>query len=301
VIELKFITDLVEEQLVKGNLRWLANFSEIKKNYVIDDMSFPIYAFGSLQEKGFFISKIFSALVTPKYKIHFLLFTASSINPNILRKIILSCKNKFGSDDWIFITLVQSQHFNKVLKENIASISDKNIGIAANSLASKEMVFSNNVLGKGLAKQLKLTEAKFEIFDLPDYLKSFTIVFGLGILLLAFMSLSGLRQATQPATILVMFALALIFGHQIYKTRYRTTLTLSTGGFKLKQGQKVTEGKWSDYTDITIYVTPRRETCLRLHAEKKTFDLPISRVGISRKEAYDAIRQLIKKKQETTQ
>lgn len=300
MIELKFVTDLVEEQLVKGNLRWLANFNEIKKNYVIDDVTFPIYASGSLQEKGFFLSKIFSALVTPKYKIHFLLYTAPSISQNTLRKIILSCKSKFGSDDWIFISLVQSQPFEKALKDNIASVSDKNIGIAANSLASKEMVFSDNVLGKGLAKQLKLTEAKFEIFDLPDYLKSFTIVFGLGILLLVFLSLSGLRQATQPATILVMFALAIIFGHQIYKTRYRTTLTLSTQGFKLQQGQKVTEGRWSDYTDITIYITPRREACIRLHAKKETFDLPISRVGISRKEAYETIKPLIKRKQEAT-
>jgi hypothetical protein len=48
----------------------LANFNEIHRTYTIGDITFPIYASGSLQERGFFLSKIFSALVTPKYKIH---------------------------------------------------------------------------------------------------------------------------------------------------------------------------------------------------------------------------------------
>jgi hypothetical protein len=52
---------------------------------------------------------------------------------------------------------------------------------------------------------------------------------------------------------------------------------------------------------MTIYITPRMETCLRLHSKDENFDLPLSRVGISRKEAYDTIKQLIKKKQNATQ
>jgi hypothetical protein len=287
---------MVEERLVKGNLRWLANFNEIQKNYTMGDVTFPMYAVGSLQEKGLFLSKIFSALVTPKYKIHFLLYTAPEINPNILRKLIISCKNRFGADDWVFLGLVQVKPFEKTVKDNITNVSDKNIGIAANSLASKETVFSNNVLGKGLAKQLKLTEAKFEIFDLPSYLKSFTIIFGLGILMLVAISLSGLRQAINPITLLIMFALSLIVGYQIYKTQYKTTLTLNSNGFQLRQGQKITEGKWADYTDVTIYITSGHETCLRLHSKKEMIDLPISRAGISRKEAYNTIKRLIKEK-----
>ena len=50
--ELDFITDMVEEKLVKGNLRWLANFNEIHRDYPISDIAFPIYASGSLQERG---------------------------------------------------------------------------------------------------------------------------------------------------------------------------------------------------------------------------------------------------------
>ena len=61
--ELRFIADLVEERIVKGHLRWLANFSEIRKDYAVEDITFPIYALGGLQEKGFFLSRIYSSLV----------------------------------------------------------------------------------------------------------------------------------------------------------------------------------------------------------------------------------------------
>jgi hypothetical protein len=294
--ELNFIADIVEEQLVKGNLRWLANFNEIRKDYKIGDVTFPIYASGGLQEKGFLLSRIYSALVTPKYKIHLLIYTASEIDPKLLRKIILSCKNKFGPDDWIFLGLVQNQHFKKALKDSITNTADKTVGIAAFSLASKESVTSNNVLGRGLAKQLRLTEARFEAFDVPNYVKSFTIAFFLGTLILIALYFSGLQGAIQPLTLGFMAIISLITGHQIYKARYHTTISLTSRGFQLREGKKITEGNWSHYADVTLYITPQRETCLRLHSKEESFDLPLSRVGLSRREAYNAIKQLIKKK-----
>jgi len=286
---------MVEEQLVKGNLRWLANFNEIHRDYPVGDTVFPIYASGGLQERGFFLSRIYSALVTPKYKIHFLLYTSPEIDPKTLRKLVLTFKSKFGAEDWVFLGLVQAQHFDKALENTVKNVTDKTIGITAYSLASKEIVSSDNVLGRGLAKQLKLTEAKFEAFDWPSYLKSFTIVFFLGTGLLIVISLSGLRQAIQPLTLLLMAAFSLIIGHRIYKTRYHTALTLNSKGFKLAKGNTVEEHKWADYKDVTIHITPQHETCIRLYSKEETFDLPLSRAGISRKEAYNAIKHLIKK------
>jgi len=297
VDELDFITDMVEERLVKGNLRWLANFNEIHRDYAIGDIAFPIYASGSLQERGFLLSRLFSALVTPKYKIHFLLYTSSEIDPKFLRKMVLACKNKFGEDDWVFLSLVQSQPLGKTAKEAVENIADKNIGVAVYSLALKETATSNNVLGRGLAKQLKLTEAKFEAFDLPNYMKSFVMILALGILFLIFLYFSGLQQAISLLTLLLMTIFSLIAGYPVYKTRYHMTITLNNKGFQLRKGKTITEGKWSNYTDVTIYITPQYETCIRLHSKEETLDLPLSRTGLSRKEAYNAIKQLIKKKQ----
>jgi len=293
--ELNFIANMAEEQIVKGKLRWLANFNEIHINHMIGDVTFPIYASGGLQEKGLFLSRIFSALVTPRYKVHFLLYTTPEINQKFLRKMILACKNKFDAEDWIFLSLVQSQPFEKTLKESIVGLTDKSVGIAAHSLASKETVFSSNVLGKGLAKQFKLTEAKFEAFDLPNYGKSSFIVFCFSIFILIAIALGGIVQAVSPLTLLFATVFSLILGYSVYKTRYHTTLSFSNRGFQLRKGKTLTEGKWSDYTDVTIYITPQYETNIRLHAKGETLDLPLSRVGISRKETFNAIKQLISK------
>lgn len=295
MLELDFVTDMVEEQLVKGNLRWLANFSEIRRDYRISNTVFPIYAIGGLQERGFFLSRIYSALVTPKYKIHFLLFTGQTIDTKQLRRIILDLKERFGEDDWVFLGLVQSEPFGKDFKNMILEVTDKNVGIAAFSLASKETLPSNNVLGKGLTKQLKLTEAKFEAFDLPNFLKSFTIVLFFGMLALVTLAFSGFLLAIQPLSLLLLTGFSIIAGYRIYKSRYHTVLKLSASGFQLREGNKVKEAKWSDYTDVSICITPGHETCLRLQSKKETFDLPLARTGLSRKDAYNSIRFLVKK------
>jgi hypothetical protein len=295
VYELNFAVDMVEEQLVRGNLRWLANFSEIHKDYTIGDVTFPLYALGSLQEKGFFLSKIFSTLVTPRYKIHLLVYAEQNFDPKLIRKLVLACKNKFGSEDWIFLGLVQSEAFQKATKEAIVNTADKNVGIVAYSLASKERVTSENVLGKGLAKQLKLTEAKFEAFDLPNYLKSFTITFFFIVLFLIFLTISGVQNIVNPLSLLLAIVVSLPISYRLYKVRYHTTLFIDNKGFQLWEGRSVKKGKWSNFSDVTIYVTSKRETCLRLYSKDGNIDLPLSRTGLSRKETYTMIKQLINK------
>lgn len=296
VHELNFVADMVEEQLIRGNLRWLANFNEVQRDYAVGNVRFQIHASGSLQEKGLFLSRIYSTLVTPKYAIHFLLYTGADIDSKLLRTIILSCKNKFGSDDWVFLALVQTQPLSRGLREAITGMDEKSLGITAYGLTSKETVFSNNVLGKGLAKSLKLTEAKFEAFDLPNYLKSFVITLFLSTMLLVVLAFSGLREAVGPLALLLATGFSLVVGYSVYKSRYHTTLMLDSKGFRLLQGSKINEGRWSDYADVSIYIAPNRETFLRLQGSEHRFDLPLSRAGISRKETFSAIRQLVHNK-----
>jgi len=297
--ELKFIIDLVEEKLAKGNLRWLANFNEIRRDFRVEDVEFPIYASGGLQEKGFFLSRIYSALVVPRYKVHLLLYTSPEINKDLVRKAILALKRKFGGDDWIFLLLVQGQPLSKAQKESIEAVEDRNVGISAYGLGAKETITSNNVLGRGLSKQLKLNEAKYEKFDAPNYLKSFTATFVLGIGLLVFIGFSGAPQAIQPLTLAIMLVFAIILGQVIYKSRYHMSLTVDSKGFTLREGKKITERKWSSYSGVSIYISPKLETFLRLKGKDETFDLPISRTGMPRRETYSMVKQILKSQQAT--
>jgi hypothetical protein len=292
--ELSFIVDMMEEQLAKGNLRWLANFTEIYRDYPLGDFMVPIYAVGGLTEKGFFLSRIFSFFVTPKYKIHFLLHTTHELTVKSLRKLILSCKRKFGADDWVFITVVQDRPVEKAVKSAVLNLADERVGVAAYSLASKTEISSDNVLGRSLKKNLKLTEARFEPLNVPDYVKSVAIVFSLGTLFL--IALLFLKVYTNMfLSLLIMLAFSIIVAYPIYKRRYHTVFSLNSKGFKLWKGRDLVEGRWSEYTDVSIHITPQHETHIRLYSKEGTFDIPLSKVGLSRKEAYNAIKQILKK------
>jgi len=293
--ELGFITDMFEEQLARGNLSWLANFKEIYRDYALGNFRIPIYALGSLTEKGFLLSRIFSAFVTPKYKIHLLLYTSTELSVKSLRNLILSCKRKFGDDDWVFLTLVQSKPLEKNLKSAVLNLADEKVGVAAYSLASKTEISSENVLGRALKKHLKLTEARFEPLNVPDYLKSVAIIFSLGALLL--IALLFLQVYTNMLlALLILLPFSIIVAYPIYKRQYHTVFSVDGRGFKLWKGRKLVEGRWSDYTKASIYITPQHETHIRLYSKKETFDIPLSRVGLSRKEAYNAIKQILEEK-----
>jgi len=294
--ETEFIIDMVEEKIAKGGLRWLANFKEMRRDYTIGDIVFPIYALGGLEERGFLLSRLYSTFVTPKYKVHLLLYAANEIDSRLLRKLILQCKGRFGQDDWVFLELVQDKPIRREVKEDIQELGDPQVGVVMSSLASRDEVFSNNVLGKNLKKQLRLTEARFEIFDIVDYLKAFALIFTLGILLLISLQVFLQISSVTPASLALLLLFSVITAYPVYKSRYHMVLKLDDKGFEVLKGRSSTKGKWSDYTDVSIYISPNRESFLRLHKGKDTLDLPVSRVGMSRKDAFDAISRLVRKK-----
>ena len=314
----KFITDLFEEQLVKGHFRWLANFNEIRRDFKIEDIEFQIHASGGLQEKGFFLSKIYSALVVPRYKVHLLLHTTSELDKNSLRRMVIALKREIGTDDWIFLVLMQNQRLGKALRESIESVQDKTVGICAYSVGTKETVTSNNFLGRGLAKQLRLGKVKYEKsnstsnlpsqdlskrldsgkaefgkFDIPNYLKSFTVTFALGIGLLIFIALSGFPQAISPLTLAILLVLSIIIGQLIYKSRYHISIQIDRKGFTMREGNKTKQRNWRDYSGLSLFISPQLETFLRLKSKEETLDLPLSRPGIPRRELYEMVRRLI--------
>jgi hypothetical protein len=143
-----------------------------------------------------------------------------------------------------------------------------------------------------------LNEAKYENFDIPNYLKSFTATFALGVLLLVFLIMSGMRQLAEqmPAALMILLIFSLIVGQVIYKSRYHMSVTIDSKGFQLREGKKLKEGKWSGYSGLSIFISPKVETFLRLKSKDATFDLPLSRVGLPRRETYNMVKQLMRKK-----
>jgi predicted aminopeptidase len=116
------------------------------------------------------------------------------------------------------------------------------------------------------------------------------------VFLLVFLALSGAQQAIQPLTLMIMLVFSIIVGYVIYKSRYHMSVSIDSKGFQLHEGKKTKEGKWTDYSGLSIFISPKLETFLRLKSKDATFDLPLSRTGMPRRETYSMVKQLIKKK-----
>jgi len=74
------------------------------------------------------------------------------------------------------------------------------------------------------------------------------------------------------------------------------SVSLDSKGYQLREGKKIKEGKWSDYSSMWIFVSPKLEAFLRLQSKDGTFDLPLSRTGLPRRETYRMVKQVIGKK-----
>jgi predicted aminopeptidase len=93
-----------------------------------------------------------------------------------------------------------------------------------------------------------------------------------------------------------MLVFSIIVGYVIYKSRYHMSVSIDSKGFQLREGKKIKEGKWTDYSGLSIFISPKLETFLRLKSKDATFDLPLSRTGMPRRETYSMVKQLMKKK-----
>jgi hypothetical protein len=74
------------------------------------------------------------------------------------------------------------------------------------------------------------------------------------------------------------------------------SVSIDSKGFQLREGKKIKEGIWTEYSGLSIFISPKLETFLRLKSKDATFDLPLSRTGMPRRETYSMVKQLMKKK-----
>jgi len=179
--------DLFESRLIRGGTRLIADLTEFFRDYRVDDTTFTIYAKGATRNKGFLLSRFLAWTVLPNYSIYakgatrnkgFLLsrFLAWTVLPNYsvslfcvdegsallttekVRKNVDTVARIIKDEDlkWAWLVFFSDRDFPPPIVSFISRYDKRELGLAAASTSSRQVVLSNNQVGRSIGKQLKL-------------------------------------------------------------------------------------------------------------------------------------------------
>lgn len=142
----------LEKSLITGRGRWIADFTESKRNYRIDDVEFDAFIEGNTRMKGFLLSRLFSFLLNPNYAVNcFVLSTKSgrNLDEHLFRKALAAIRSYMKNNEikwsWLFIYSTEKMpHLRSVIEK----MDDQTIGVVFVDIRFKEVSHSNSYLGK---------------------------------------------------------------------------------------------------------------------------------------------------------
>ena len=150
----------IEKVMMKGRGRWVANFDESFREYSVGDVTFDFFISGNTREKGFLVSRFFSFFLNPNYEVGFFAVSAGLENePNSrrLRKWILAVKSCMRKAEmkWAWLVLVGSTISDSFAKQ-VQEAVDQAVGIAYVDVDRRQVVCSENYLGRQLKRYLRI-------------------------------------------------------------------------------------------------------------------------------------------------
>ncbi len=152
--------DLFESRLIRGGTRLIADLTEFFRDYRVDDTIFTIYARGSTRNKGFLLSRFFAWTVLPNYSVSLFCIDEGGalLTTEKVRKSVDTVTRIAKDEDlkWAWLVFFSNRDLPPAIVSFISRYDKKELGLAAASTSSKQVVLSNNQVGKSIGRQLKL-------------------------------------------------------------------------------------------------------------------------------------------------
>jgi hypothetical protein len=155
--------DLFERGLIHGGSRWIADLTEFFRNYRVDDTSFALYAKGKTRSSGFLLSRFMAWTILPNYAVG--LFCAneadSPLTSERLRKLMGAVTKVSEHEEfhWAWLIVFSDKNIGSGLVSFVSRYDKKELGLAIASTSSRQIVLSDNQVGKAIGKQLGLSKA----------------------------------------------------------------------------------------------------------------------------------------------
>lgn len=139
----------LENNLMVGSGRWIADFTESFWDFRVGDTTFDMLILGNTRPKGFLLSRLFSWMTLPAYRVA--CFVCSE-DPQLKRlgTLIKSIKRYMKKRDltWSWLVLPREGSFTKRARAVVQKNNSHEIGIALVDLAAQEVVTNDSFIGR---------------------------------------------------------------------------------------------------------------------------------------------------------
>ena len=155
--------DIFERGLIRGGAKWIADLTEFFRDYKVGETSFNLYARGRTRNSGFMISRFFAWTVLPNYSVSlFCIDAGSGILGVETLKNRMDQVTRISKDEelqWAWLIFFSDRNIQPSVVSYVARYDKRELGIAVASTASKQIVVSDNQIGKSIEKHLRLGKA----------------------------------------------------------------------------------------------------------------------------------------------
>jgi hypothetical protein len=152
--------DLFESRLIRGGTRLIADLTEFFRDYRVDETTFTIYAKGATRNKGFLLSRFLAWTVLPNYSVSLFCVDEGSalLTTEKVRKNMDAVTRIIKDEDlkWAWLVFFSDRDLPPPIVSFISRYDKKELGLVAASTSSRQVVLSNNQVGRSIGKQLKL-------------------------------------------------------------------------------------------------------------------------------------------------
>jgi hypothetical protein len=155
-MEVKDYLVKLEDNLIVGSGKWVADFNESFWEYSMGDLVFDMFITAKVRPKGFFLSKVAAWLTTPNY---YVACFAYSKDPGLKRlHEILTTISRFLKEEefaWAWLVIPHEGEFSRKARMMVEHTDVREIGIALVDLNSQEIVNSASYWSQRMPRFIK--------------------------------------------------------------------------------------------------------------------------------------------------
>lgn len=155
--------DMFERGLIRGGAKWIADLTEFFRDYKVAETSFTLYARGRTRNSGFMISRFFAWTVLPNYSVSLFCIDAGSgiLAVETLKNRVdqVTRISKEEELQWAWLVFFSDRNIQPSVVSYVTRYDKRELGIGVGSTASKQLVVSDNQIGRSIEKHLRLGKA----------------------------------------------------------------------------------------------------------------------------------------------